>query len=766
MTNSSLHIFMNNLKILKRFLKAKLFVISSRIGVGTTKMPNSDLRTTVIKLKYILNVESKFVKTIFLFIAISLNQLVFAQGKEHPGKKIIPTIFWTWQDSVIDNPNLLLEQLKDIKAHGFEGVYAMPRATHYQLFDNEMINAVKVASDACINEGMEFNWGADPRMAAHETVKQTGYGAEMIIVNKKFNPNIIVDGPQPDRLLLNECKVENNRYSLKYEYPSRRDIHLLSEVSLWLNPLSVEKVYAYQRENGNVVRSSIRDITADAHFFLNRSFYYVEVFGKTNLPKGDWYVFAFPKFMTNMYAFDSPEHEKIMSGLLDEYKKRDIHFNGFWWDEPGYYFQFGQFAISDRIYNDFKNKYGYDLKENLYSLILDLDDNSQLKVRKDYFELLMDYVFGSEQRFWKYGEKLFGPLRMGIHQTWHTIPDDMYAGCGDYWRGLVAVDGGYSDDGAFENYFKTDLAGKYEQTAFMILASSLAKFSQDGVAHYNRWGVNYTNEVPVYWNDLMPLFSNTWLQHCYGYTGVLGASRGFGPGFPDHSSWSILPELNKRTEQVVNITKYKLPVAEVAIVFPISTFLTSLQPTTGKMMDEIRRLVGIMPALGIQVDAISDWLFAEGKIKDGVFQVRDQKYKAVLLPCSKIVSKETLAAIRELQKKNFPIYFIDELPQLTVDGEKVDLKAKVSFSIGDDMDKLSAEIKKLDLPSPVTQLKDAYVTVVPGSGKDVYVLVMPVEPGKEVSGQITCNGKKVVVEKSSKLSIYHVDSRGSRKVFE
>ena len=85
----------------------------------------------------------------------------------------------------------------------------------------------------------------------------------------------------------------------------------------------------------------------------------------------------------------------------------------------------------------------------------------------------------------------------------------------------------------------------------------------------------------------------------------------------------------------------------------------------------------------------------------------------MLLPCSKIVSKETLAAIRELQKKNFPIYFIDQLPQLTVDGEKVDLNAKVSFSIGDDMENLSAEIKKLDLPSPVTQLKDAYVTVVP-----------------------------------------------------
>lgn len=707
----------------------------------------------------------KFTKVkLLLSLFISIYVSLFATDDENQWAGNVSSIFWTWQDNMIDNPCLIIEQLKDIKSQGFRTVYAMPRATRYKLFDEEMLNAVKVASSACINEGIEFNWGPDPRIGAHEAVKLTGYGAEMLLVNKNFYPDYNIEGP--DSLVFNECKLEKNRYVLRYQYPSRRDVHLLSEVSLWLNPISVEKVYAYKRKNGKVVRSSIKDITSGSHFFLNRSFYYVEVFGKTNLPEGDWYVVAFPKFMTNMYAFDSPEHEKIMSNLLDEYKERNIHFDGLWWDEPGYYFQFGQYAISNRIYNDFKNKYGYDLKENLHSLYLDMDDNSQLKIRKDYFELLMDYVFGCEKRFWEYGNKLFGQLRMGIHQTWHTIPDDMYAGCGDYWRGLVGVDGGYTDDGSFEDYFKTNLAGKYEQIAYMILASSLAKYSKDGSAYYNRWGTNYTNEVPIYWNDLISLFSNKWIQHCYGYTGVIGASRGFGPGFPDHSSWKILSELNKRAEQVMDITKYKLPIADVAIVFPISTFLTSLQPTTGKMMSDISRLVGIMPALSIQVDAISDWLFAEGSLEKDIFQVRDQKYKAVLLPYSKIVSNECLSKIRELQKKKFPIYFINELPQLNIDGEKVDIKTKISFNIPDDMEKLATEIKKLNLPTPVTQLKDAYVTVIPINDKEVYVLIMAIEPGKEVGGEIICNGKKVVVDSTSKLSIYRVDSNGSQKVFE
>ena len=113
----------------------------------------------------------KCLSILFMLFFISI-MLVSAQ--ERPGEKIIPTIFWTWQDSVIDNPGMLSKQLNDIKAHGFEGVYAMLRGTHYQLFDEEMINAVKIASDSCLKEGIEFNMGPDPRLTAHKTVNKPG----------------------------------------------------------------------------------------------------------------------------------------------------------------------------------------------------------------------------------------------------------------------------------------------------------------------------------------------------------------------------------------------------------------------------------------------------------------------------------------------------------------------------------------------------------------------------------------------------------------
>ncbi len=703
---------------------------------------------------------------LFVFIVFLISVLcVNAQQSAHPGSKHISSIFWTWQDNIIENPDTLKANIADMKNAGFQGFYAMPRATRYHMYHKEMMDAVKLASEECKKQDVEFIWGLDPRFLSSYTLQQTGYGAEMLMVNSDFNLKIPARDEVHQKSLLNECKLENGSFSLRYNYPQRRDVHMLTEAGLWLNPTGIDKVIAYRKKNGKIDKSSVLDITDKSKSIINRSMYYVEVFGKPDLPEGEWYILAFPRFGTNMYAFDSPEHEKIMFDLLDSYKEEKVHFDGFWWDEPGYYFGFGQYPISERIYNDFKKKYGYDLKENLSALLLEFDDNSQFQVRYDYFELLMDYVFGGQQRFWQKAEELFGPVRMGVHHTWHTLPDNMYAGCADYWRGLVGVDGGYTDDGAFERYFSMDLAGKYGQTAYMILASSLAKYAKNQTANYNRWGVNYTSEVPIYWNDFMALFSNEWIQHVYGFTGILGASRNFGPGFPNHETWPLLPELIKKTNKVREITHYKLPLADVAVVYPITTFLASREPQNTHMVDHIDRLLGIMPALGIQADGIADWLLAEGRIENGKLKIRNEEYSAVLLPFAKIITPECLTIIEKLKEANIPCYFIDETPQFLLNGKTLNLKNAVSFCIGEDMTLLASDIEKLRLPSPTTKLDGAYVTVIPGENKSVFVMVMPVIPGAQVGGVIKCNRKTVTIKPTKSLSIYQVETNKVKQIF-
>ena len=183
------------------------------------------------------------------------------------------------------------------------------------------------------------------------------------------------------------------------------------------------------------------------------------------------------------------------------------------------------------------------------------------------------------------------------------------------------------------------------------------------------------------------------------------------------------------------------------------------------MVNHIGRLLGIMPALGIQADGISDWLLAEGKIENGKLKIRDEEYSAVLLPFAKIVTSECLAVIDQLRQEGIPCYFIDETPQYFLNGIETDFNASVAFSIGEDMTKLASDVEKLHLPSPATKLEGAYVTLIPGDNNNTFIMIMPVIPNTEVGGAIKCNNQTIKVKPTSKLSIYEVNTEGVKQVF-
>lgn len=354
---------------------------------------------------------------------------------------------------------------------------------------------------------------------------------------------------------------------------------------------------------------------------------------------------------------------------------------------------------------------------------------------------------------------------MGIHHNWHSMPDNIYHGSADPWRGLEAVDAGYTDDSGFEGYFSGSLARKFEQVSYMIQAASLARFSRSGKAFYNRWGVKYGPEVAAYWNDLMPLFSNQWLQHSYGSTGAIGGGRDFGPGFPDHPTWPLLPGWIEKTRRVHAVTGYRLPFAEVAVVYPVPAVLVGREPENDALINRVNRLVGAMPAAGIGADAISEAFFAEGKIEAGAFVVRGQRYRAVVLPHARVLSAAGLAQVRALLAAKFPIHFTEELPTVTLDGAAIALPAAaVAFKTPDDAAQLPELIESLHLPSPLTRLPGAYVSAVPGEGGNTLVLAMPIEPGATVGGAMTCRDVRFTVAPTSRLAVYEVGATGVRRV--
>ena len=97
-------------------------------------------------------------------------------SKRSPSDVVFP-IFWTWSDRQIEDRALMTREIDDIKAAGYGAIYAMVRATRYNLFDPEVTEAAVFASRLCRERGLPFIWGADPRFGATHIVRKTGYGA-------------------------------------------------------------------------------------------------------------------------------------------------------------------------------------------------------------------------------------------------------------------------------------------------------------------------------------------------------------------------------------------------------------------------------------------------------------------------------------------------------------------------------------------------------------------------------------------------------------
>ena len=75
---------------------------------------------------------TRFVYTLVVFL-LCLNSIsqILAQEAAHPGGTHISSVFWTWQDPVIEKQDTLKAHILDLKNAGFQGLYAIPRSTRY-----------------------------------------------------------------------------------------------------------------------------------------------------------------------------------------------------------------------------------------------------------------------------------------------------------------------------------------------------------------------------------------------------------------------------------------------------------------------------------------------------------------------------------------------------------------------------------------------------------------------------------------------------------
>jgi hypothetical protein len=69
--------------------------------------------------------------------------------------------------------------------------------------------------------------------------------------------------------------------------------------------------------------------------------------------------------------------------------------------------------------------------------------------------------------------------------------------------------------------------------------------------------------------------------------------------------------------------------------------------------------------------------------------------------------------------------------------------------------KTKNEIALLKIPSGCSQLKGAYLNLIPSNDSGIfYLTIMPIVPNTLVSGNISCMGQKFEIKPTNKLLIY------------
>ncbi|MDD4430078.1 MAG: hypothetical protein PHF61_01545 [Bacteroidales bacterium] len=81
------------------------------------------------------------------------------------------------------------------------------------------------------------------------------------------------------------------------------------------------------------------------------------------------------------------------------------------------------------------------------------------------------------------------------------------------------------------------------------------------------------------------------------------------------------------------------------------------------------------------------------------------------------------------------------------------------------MTELANNVEQLRLPSPLTKLDGAYVSLIDAEKNRQYVMIMPVVPGTEVGGALQCRDVTINVKPANSLSVYQVYKKKVSQVF-
>ncbi len=653
-------------------------------------------------------------------------------------KKISGGYFlWKWKDAEIINPKTLRSQLDLLLKQGFSGIFSNIGNTRYEINHPRTMRLIAQVSQWARKRNLEFFFQIDPRQNSRSLIYKTGERTKNLLLTKE--PHLPVT-----RENLNITKIKDNNFKITIKYSDKIPTTLLQDKALLFEPYCLEKAFLFKLSNGIILKDTIKDITDKACFFADIINNCVEIFGIVDVPsEQDWYVAVFPKFNTNMYDFAGRESNDILLEFIEELFDAFVNLDGIIWgkEDFGYISGINRIPVSLSIYNSFKAEYGYELRDYLLSLMLKMSDNSHIKIRLDYYNLLMELIYDGIKEFHSMLNSFFHGVDISNYFSRHTqnhVNSSLLGGNVDPWKSLDRATIVFSETTKTN---KRKVRSNLLLTTLVIAKSLSAHSKKRKVYHKIDLSVIPPKELPL-WIDLMSLYS---IDFLIDNEDIISESN----------DKSIYKKYNKKIDKVKKITDFVPSESDYTFIFPVETIITSDLAQSKKIINCVYTLIAQLILAGIQIDVISPLLLKNSKVIDEGLKIGDRLYKGIIYPFPDILDNQVLYTLSIMEKSGF-LVLLGGKPQLTTAAKLIE------FNFNNFFDPYKNDVSFLNKNGikPLFNLPDNCIGSLIKNNKKNYVLLNPARYGKSIKGQVIYKDFSFSISDKTSLVIYELSRKG------
>ena len=550
-----------------------------------------------------------------------------------PNATFRPAPFWVWDGTV--TKEFIDQSMSDLKAHGFGGVFVHPRY-------------------GMTNEYLSDEWFD---LFKYTVEKGKQLGMDVWIYDENSYPSGFAGGHVPDRM--------------PESYNQGNSLHEETLAKLTKEDLAKYIAIFEVTENG------YNNITAKAADYIGKKgnfLAYEKVYPKLGVPwnAGFCYVDLIKPGVTDTFLNITIENGyKLVAG--DEFGKT---VKGSFTDEPNIAPNGkGNFRWTPDLFDRFRERYGYNLEDNLPSIKNNIGDYQ--RVRHDYYQLLLQLFI---DRWAKPSFEYYGAnnLEFTGHYWEHGWPAPHHGGdnMAMYaWHQRPAIDLLFNqmDDPMPVQFGDVRNVKELSSVANQLGRRRTLSETYGG----SGWELTFDDMKRLGdWEYVLGV--NTLNQHLHLQT-LLGCRKhDFPQSFSYHAPyWDQYTQLNDYFGRLSYVLSAGKQINDIVIFEPTTTawiyYQSGGESTPNEMLDKInvsfRELLNGLEAKQIEYDLASENIVKDqGKVNGKQFIIGERAYKTVILPeYTETLDKASVDLLNQFLKNGGEVIIIGEKPT-RIDG--------------------------------------------------------------------------------------------------